>query len=232
MEMRMPGSGVYSELLAVTRNKQIIPGHHQEGAVAMATSLNLIPRWLSIIAVLLIVGCSGGGGSGSGSGSGTTVNNPSSPSSDAPAPTSSLPPPPPPPPAPSAVVSVFNTGDWQDTRLTVRAGDVVTIITVPSDSRQPDSRILAAGRASVAASPDEDDTCRFLVCGDAIPAQALVGMIESRESNDGTTGFLVGSSFSQTVTESGSLLLGFNGHESETTKKGEPLTVLITVTPR
>jgi hypothetical protein len=92
--------------------------------------------------------------------------------------------------------------------------------------------MLAAGRASVAASPDEDDTCRFLVCGDAIPAQALVGLIESPELNDGTNGFFVGSSFSETVTQSGALLLGFNAHESETTKKGEPLTVLITVTPR
>lgn len=196
----------------------------------MATSLKLIPCWLCTIAVLLIVGCSGGGGSGSGSG--TTANNPSSPPPEASPTSSSLPPPPPPPPAPNAVVSVFSTSDWQDTGLTVRAGDVVTIIAVPSDSRQTDSRMLAAGRASVPASPDEDETCRFLVCGDAIPAQALVGMIEPRELNDGSNGFLVGSSFSETVTQSGSLLLGFNAHESETNKKGEPLAVLITVTPR
>ena len=50
--------------------------------------------------------------------------------------------------------------------------------------------------------------------------------------NDGSNGFLVGSSFSETVTQSGSLLLGFNSHESETNNKGEPLTVLITVTSR
>jgi hypothetical protein len=211
---------VYSELLAVTEDKLIIRVHHQGGSGAMGTCLQLNLRWLYIIAVLLIVGCSGGGGSGSDSG--MTANNP----------TSSLPPPPPPPPAPSAVTSVFNTGDWQDTGVTVRAGDMVTIIAVPSDSRQTDSRMLAAGRASVVASADEDETCRFLVCGDAIPADAVVGMIESRELNTGDSGFLVGSSFSETVTQSGSLLLGFNSDQSETNDRSEPLTVLITVTPR
>ncbi len=194
----------------------------------MGTCLQLIPRWLVIMAVLLIVGCSDGGGSGSG----TTANNPSSPPPESSPPTSSLPPPPPPPPAPSAVVSVSSISDWQDTGLTVRAGDMVTIIAVPSDSPQTDSRMLASGRASVVASPDEDTTCRFLVCGDAIPAQSLVGMIESRELNDGTNVFFVGSSFSETVMQSGALLIGLNSHESETNNKGEPLTVLITVTPR
>lgn len=102
--------------------------------------------------------------------------------------------------------TVSSTTDWQDTGLEVQAGDTVEITATGSvrfDSAgrmadpdgQPDGDLIVGSMGALV--PDE-------------PSHTLVGRIGSSGSLTDLSGFLVGSDYLGTASESGKLFLGFN----------------------
>jgi len=103
------------------------------------------------------------------------------------------------------VINVSGTTGWTNTGIAINAGDLLQITASGS------IRFDSAGRQ---ADPDgQPDGDLILSSGNVVPSvvnHTLVGRIGSSGSLADLSGFLVGSNFSQIVTNSGTLFLGFN----------------------